>query len=90
MGFQMSALICLLKRSKRLSGHKLFQTFELYFRTCPAIFLQLNEFEFYWGAVFSHIFMIFELSIWRSVFGHAKTGSGAKKRVVLRPEIFSI
>ena len=29
-------------------------------------------------------------SNWSSDFGHAETGSGAKKRVVLRREIFSL
>ena len=35
----------------------------------------------------SHIFMIFEVKL-SSDFGHAETGSGAKKRVVLRREFF--
>ena len=35
----------------------------------------------------SHIFMIF-MSNWSSDFGHDKTGSGAKKPVVLRCEFF--
>ena len=37
----------------------------------------------------SHICMIFEVN-WSSDFGHTETGSGAKKRVVLRREIFSL
>ena len=38
----LTALICLLNRSKCLSGHKLIQFFELYFRTCPVIFFILS------------------------------------------------
>ena len=54
-------------------------------------FLQFKEFELYWGAVFffkicSHIFMIFEVkSKQEELF---ETGSGAKKRLVLRREFF--
>ena len=33
----LTASICLLKRTKCLSGHKLIQFFDLYFRTCPAM-----------------------------------------------------
>ena len=35
----------------------------------------------------SHIFMIFKVKL-EYCFGHAETGSGVKKRVVLRREIF--
>ena len=34
----LTALICLLNRNKWLSGHKLIQFFELFFRTWPAMF----------------------------------------------------
>ena len=55
-------------------------------------FLQFKEFELYWGAVFFlrsvHTFSWFLKSNWSSDFGHAETGNGAKKRVVLRREIF--
>ena len=37
----------------------------------------------------SHIFMIFEVKL-SSDFGHDETGRGAKRRVVLRREIFSL
>ena len=37
----------------------------------------------------SHIFMIFK-SKWSSDFGHAETGNGAKKRMVLRRDFFSL
>ena len=37
----------------------------------------------------SDIFMIL-LSNWSSDFGHAETGSGVKKRVVLRREVCSL
>ena len=39
---------------------------------------------------FVHSFSRFLKSNWSSDFGHAETGSGAKKRVVLRREIFSL
>ena len=58
------------------------------------VFLQFKEFELYWGAVFFlisvHTFLWFLKSNWSSDFGHAETGSGAKKRVVLRRDIFSL
>ena len=60
------------------------------------VFLQFKEFELYWGAVFFfflrsvHTFSWFLKSNWSSDFGHAETGNGAKKRVVLRREIFSL
>ena len=48
-------------------------------------------FRNYSGYVFfkigSHIFIILK-SNWSSGFGHAETGNGAKKRAVLRREIF--
>ena len=62
--------------------------------TCTAVFFKkFKEFELYWGAVFflkicSYIFMIFENC--SSDFGHAETGSGTRKRVVLRREFFSL
>ena len=37
-----------------------------------------------------HTFSGFLKSNWSSDFGHAETGSGAKKQVVLRREIFSL
>ena len=41
--------------------------------------LQCNEFELYWGAVFSvHTFSWFLKWNWTSDFGHAETGSGVK------------
>ena len=64
---------------------------ELY---CGALgFLQFKDFELFWGAVFLRIvyaFSCFLKSNWSSDFGHAETGSGAKKRVVLRSEIFAL
>ena len=39
---------------------------------------------------FIHTFSLFLKSNWSSDFGHAETGSGAKKRVVLRREIFAL
>ena len=55
-------------------------------------FLQFEEFELYWGAVFFlrsvQTFSSFLKSNWSSDFGHAETGNGAKKRVVLRREFF--
>ena len=45
----------------------------------PAMFFKIG----------SHIFMILK-SNWSSDFGHAETGNGAKKRVVLRREFFSL
>ena len=55
-------------------------------------FLQFKEFELYWGAVFFlrsvHTFSRFLKSNLSSDFGHAETGSGAKKRVILRRDIF--
>ena len=57
-------------------------------------FLQFKEFELYWGAVFFlgsvHTFSWFLKSNWSGDFGHAKTGNGVKKRVVLRREFFSL
>ena len=56
------------------------------------ILLQFKEFELYWGAIFFlrsvHTISWFFNSNWSSDFGHAGTGSGAKKRVVLRREFF--
>ena len=54
--------------------------------------LQFKWFEFVWGA-FSvlrsvHTFSLFLRSNCSSDFGHAETGSGVKKRVVLRREFF--
>ena len=49
--------------------------------SAPNFFLQFKESELYWGAVFLR-------SNWSGDFGHAETGSGSKKRVVLRREIF--
>ena len=37
-----------------------------------------------------HTFLWFLKSNWNSDFGHAETGNGAKKRVVLRRDIFSL
>ena len=54
--------------------------FELYVRTCPAMFFLRSVHSFSW----------FLKSNWSSDFGHAETGNGAKKRVVLRGEIFSL
>ena len=54
-------------------------------------FLQFKEFELYWGAVFlrsGHTFSWFLKSNWSSDFGHAETGRGAKKWVVLRRDFF--
>ena len=55
---------------------------------------QFKEFELYWGAVFFLwsvlTFSWFLKSNWSSDFGHAETGNGAKKRVVLRREFFSL
>ena len=42
------------------------------------------EFELYWGAV------RFLKSNWSGDFGHAETGNGAQKRVILPREIFSL
>ena len=55
------------------------KVFELYVRTCPAIFFKSC----------SHIFMILKPN-WSNDFGHVETGNGAKKRVVLRRESFSL
>ena len=61
----------------------------LLFRRSP--FLQS---KLYWGAVFFlrsvHTFLRFLESNWSNDFGHAETGKGAKKRVVLRRENFSL
>ena len=50
-------------------------------------FLQFKGFELYWGAAFFlrsvHTFSWFLKSNWSNDFGHAETGSGAKKRAVL-------
>ena len=57
------------------------------------ILLQFKEFELYWGAVFLrsvHAFPWFLKANWNNDFGHAETGNGAKKRVVLRREFFSL
>ena len=78
--------------------------FELYIRTCPDMFFynskNLNRIGsrrvvsgilpamFFLRSV--HKISWFLKSNWSSDFGHAETGSGAKKRVVLRREIFSI
>ena len=51
------------------------------------VLLQFKKFELYWGAVFLrsvHTFSCFLKSNWSSDFGHAETGSGAKKQVILR------
>ena len=49
------------------------------FGILPAMFLKICL----------HIFMILK-SNWSGDIGHAETGSGAKKRVVLRREYFSL
>ena len=54
--------------------------FELYVRTCPAMFFLRSVHTFSW----------FLKSNWSGDFGHAETGSGAQKRVVLLREIFSL
>ena len=58
------------------------------------LFLQLKEFEVYWGAVFflKDMFTHFHKfsSNWNSDFGHAVTQSEAKRRVVLRREFSSL
>ena len=68
------------------------QFFELYFRACPAMFLQFKEFELFWGAVFFlrsvHTFLRLLKSNWSSDFGHAETGNGVKKLVILRRDFF--
>ena len=54
------------------------------------LFLQFKEFELYWGPVLRsvHTFSWFLKSNYSSDFGHAETGSEAKKRVAFRREIF--
>ena len=55
------------------------------------IFLQLNDFELYWGVVFPvNTFSWFLKSNSRSDFCRAETGSGAKKQVVLRRGMLSV
>ena len=54
--------------------------FELYVRTFPAMFFLRSVHTFSW----------FLKSNWSSDFGHAETENGAKKRVALRREIFSL
>ena len=53
-------------------------------------FLQFKEFELYWGGFLRSVCTLscFLRSNWSTAFGHAETGSGAKKRVVLRREMF--
>ena len=55
--------------------------------------LQFKWFEFVWGAFSvlrpNHTFSLFLRSNW-SGLGHAETGSGVKKRVVLRREFFEL
>ena len=75
----------------------------LYSKPCLSFFVWLsnfelncigdpNEFELYWGAVFFlrsvHTFSSFLNSNCSSDFGHAEIGNVAKKRVVMRREIF--
>ena len=64
------------------------------FKSVSFLFLQFKEFELYWGAVFFlrsvQTFSWFLKSNCSRAFGHAETGSGAKKWVVLRREIFSL
>ena len=54
--------------------------FELYVRNCLAMFFLKCVHTFSW----------FLKSNWSGGFGHAETGSGVKKRVVLRREFFSL
>ena len=49
--------------------------------------LQFKEI-FLFFKICSRIFMIFLKSNWSSDFGHAETGNGATKRVLLRREFF--
>ena len=54
-----------------------FESFTAFFRLC-----------FFLRSV--HTFRIFLKSNWSSDFGHAETGNGAKKRVVLRRKFFFV
>ena len=69
-------------------------SFSAGYYSAPNFFLQFNEFELYWGVVFLlwsvQTFSWFLKSNSSSDFGHAEIGKGAKKRVVLRCEIFSL
>ena len=62
-------------------------------RTCPATFFLnsktncIGVLSFLWS---DHTFSWFFKSSWSSCFGHIETGSGAKKRVVLRREVFTL
>ena len=51
-----------------------------------------NSSGFLFFKICSHIFMIFEVKFenWSNDYSQAETGIGAKKRVILRREIFSL
>ena len=57
-------------------------------------FLRFEEFEYYWGPFYlfthTHTFSWFLMSNSSDDFGRAKTGTGAKKQVVLQREILSL
>ena len=86
-GLSATREICLAVFNRRLS-------FSAGYYSAPIfVCLQFKEFELYWGAVFFflrsvHTFSWFLKSNWSSDFGHAETGNGAKKRVVLLREFF--